>query len=243
MKKRRNLTAAVCICLLAALGTGVTLGYLHAEQEVVNIFTVGDLKLGLREPEWDPDGGDGKQVCPGYSAYKNPTIKNITSVEGTCYVRMCIRICDENGKDMTDSQALSLIKSTIRYDDTYSGTYEQKGTGSKITEGRIPGYTLEELEKLPMINPLFSVDEKRSRENRIVCNYMGPEKTGIFKTGEEAVLFTDIAVPTQWENKEMELVGDFRIIVSAEAIQTAGFADQEQAFLALDGETEGEENP
>ncbi|MDO5540167.1 MAG: SipW-dependent-type signal peptide-containing protein [Eubacteriales bacterium] len=243
MKSRnKKIIAAAGMFLLAAAGTGVTLGYLNAGESVVNTFTVGDLKLGLQEPEWEPEKGDGQNIFPGYSVYKNPTIKNITpgnNGEQTCYVRMCISICNGNGEDITDNTALELIKSTLRYDDSYNGTYDQKGEGQKITEGRIPGYSLRELEKLPMINPVFAIDESRSSANRIVCNYMGESDRGLFHIGDEAVLFTDIAIPIHWTGQEMEKAGDFQIIVSAEAIQSAGFSSQEEAFSALDVELAG----
>lgn len=246
MKRKiiRAALAAGSMILLAGAAVGITMGYLHESQSVTNTFTVGELSLGLKETDWDETEGDGRQVCPGYSAYKNPTLKNTTPQKegaGPCYARMCITICDENGKEITDGEALALIKSTIRYDDTYSGTYEKKGEGTKITQGRIPGYTLQELEKLPMINPLFEIDQKRSTAGRIVCNYMGQAGDGLLQIGEEKVLFTDIAVPVHWAAEEMEKVGNFRINVSAEAIQSAGFAGQEQAFSALDAETGGQE--
>gem|GEM_PF-6038913 len=245
--KRRTIRAAIAagsIILLAGAAAGITMGYLHESQSLTNTFTVGELSVGLKETDWDEGEGDGRWICPGYSAYKNPTIKNITPQKegaGPCYARMCITICDEKGKEITDAQALALIKSTVRYDDTYSGTYEKKGKGEKITQGRIPGYSLQELEKLPMINPLFEIDQKRSTASRIVCNYMGKARDGLLQIGEEKVLFTDIAVPIHWTAEEMKKVGNFRINVSAEAIQSAGFSGQEQALSALDAEAGGQE--
>lgn len=244
IKNKKMAAAAIGMLLITAAGTGVTLGYLNAAESVVNTFTVGDLKLGLQEPEWEPSEGDGQNIFPGYSVYKNPTIKNITpgkNGEQMCYVRMCISVCNDRGEEITDHTSLELIKSTIRYDDSYNGTYEQKGSGEKIVEGRIPGYSLEEMEQLPMINPVFRVDEKRSTSNRIVCNYMGESENGLFPAGEEAVLFTDIVIPTHWTAREVEKAGDFQIIVSAQAIQSAGFADQAEAFSALDLELAGGE--
>lgn len=245
MKKRGMKTAAVLSALaLLLLGVGTTLSYLSDDESRVNTFTVGDLELGLQEPDWDPEEGDGENVYPGYSVYKNPTVKNITSAqngEEPCYVRMRILLADSGGNLITDSARLSLVKTMIRYDQTYTGGYDHVGTGKQIEQGRIPGYSLAEIEKLPMLNPLFLLDGERSRENELVCKYMGADGSGILQIGEEATLFTTLAVPTEWKNEEIALLGDFRIIVKAEAIQAAGFADQSAAFEALDVQMSAEE--
>ena len=47
------------------------------------------------------------------------------------------------------------------------------------------------------------------------------------------MLFTNVVIPTNWGNKDMEQIGRFQIIVSAEAIQSNGFASAQDAFAAL----------
>lgn len=240
MRRRIMITAAALAATLLAVNcAGMTLSYLTSGESVTNTFTVGDLDIDMKEPDWNPDDGDGKNVYPGYSVYKNPTVKNITSDKNgpePCYARMRIQLTDSKGKLITDKKRLNLIRTMIRYDSTYTGTFDKKGVGELLTEGRIPGYTLRELEELPMINPLFVVDEARSTDNEIVCNYMGKNKSGILNIGEQATLFTTLAVPVEWKNADISLLGDFQIVVRAEAIQTAGFADQKAAFEALDAE-------
>ena len=66
---------------------------------------LGDLDIGLKEPEWNPEDKDGTNMYPGYTVYKNPTVKNITSDkqgEEPCYVRMCVDILDSQGKEIKD---------------------------------------------------------------------------------------------------------------------------------------------
>lgn len=224
-------------CLLAAGVTAGTLGYLTSQEKVVNTFTVGDLKLGLKEQEWSAKEGDGVNVVPGTTVYKNPTIKNITDAKAQkapCYARMVLRLADREGNTLTDADALALIKSTIRYDATYTGSYEKTGAASVLKEGQVPGYSLEQIEKLPMVNPLFSEDAKRSSGGMLVYAYEGKKGDGILNIGEEAALFTTLAIPTDWTQEEFEKIGDFRIEVTAEAIQSAGFASREAAFAQLD---------
>ncbi len=241
MKKKIKFAAALGagILLLATGGSRLTLSYLTSQGEIENTFTVGDLDIGLHETDWNPEEGDGKNVYPGYSVYKNPTLKNITTDKNgpePCYARMRILLQDSQGQMITDDARLDLVRAMIRYDSTYTGTYDQKGTGTLIEQGRIPGYSSQEMDALPMINPLFQVDEARSKKNEIVCNYMARDKSGILQIGEEVTLFTTLAVPTNWKNAQIRLLGDFRIVVKAEAIQVAGFASQTTAFEALDTE-------
>lgn len=238
-KKAGTILAAASAAAILCAGAGQTLAYLTSKDSMTNVFTVGDLDIGLQEPDWDPGDGDGKNVYPGYSVYKNPTVKNVTSSkngEEPCYARIRIQLTDSGGGLIADTARTALIKKMIRFDSTYTGSYDGKGSGQSITQGRIPGYSLQEIERLPMINPLFVIDQTRTRDNEIVCNYMGAKKDGILKIGEQATLFTTLAVPTEWTNAEMKLLGDFQIIVKAEAIQANGFASQSAAFEALDGE-------
>lgn len=235
----KALGIAAMLLALVFVSIQGTLAYLTSRQSLSNTFTVGDLEIGLQEPDWNPEEGDGVNVYPGYSVYKNPTVKNITSSkngEEPCYARMRILLADSSGTPVTDAGRLELMKTMIRYDSTYTGSYEQTGTAKKLVQGRIPGYALAELELLPMINPLFEVDAQRSTENEIVCNYMGEDGKGILKIGGEAVLFTTLALPTEWKNEQIKTLGDFQIIVKAEAIQASGFAGQKEALAALDEE-------
>lgn len=241
IKKSIIKTAGIAAALLALVFVSIqgTLAYLTSRESLANTFTVGDLEIGLQEPDWNPEDGDGVNVYPGYSVYKNPTVKNITSDkngEEPCYARMRILLADSNGTPVTDAGRLALMKAMIRYDSTYTGSYEQTGTAKKLVQGRIPGYSLAELETLPMINPLFEIDTERTTENEIVCNYMGDDAKGILKIGEQAVLFTTLALPTEWKNEQIRTLGDFQIIVKAEAIQASGFAGQKEALAALDEE-------
>ena len=123
-KKRNLLAAGVILCALLS-GIGTTMAYFTESAQETNVFTTGDLDIGLKEPEWDPKDNDGKNMYPGYTVYKNPTVKNITSDkngEEPCYVRMIVDILDGDGADVTDSQALNLIYKTIYYDESWYTT-------------------------------------------------------------------------------------------------------------------------
>lgn len=243
MKKQvRGIFAAVA--MVAAIGgVGTTIAYFTDTDKKTNVFTMGDLELGFREPEWDTTSEtgqpDGLNMYPGYTVYKNPTIKNITSDkngEEPCYARIRIKITDQNGKLIENEEALNLIHKMIYFDKTYNGTYDRKGQAEKLVEGRVPGYSLLELSGYPMVNPLFTKDETRSSKNSLVYNYVGTKKDGKLQIGEEATLFTNVVVPIDWNQTEIALIGDMKLEIEAESIQCSGFATPEDAFKALDEE-------
>lgn len=236
---KKNVTAAAVVACIAAVGIGSSMAYMTEKEEVTNVFTVGDLDIGLEEPEWNPEDGDGVNMYPGYTVYKNPTIKNITSDEKgeePCYARVLVHIQDKDENLISDQEAIDLIRQTIRYDSTYTGNYGGTGFAAKLVEGHVPGYSLKELADYPSVNPEFQLDTERSTANVLVYNYMGANGTGVLNIGDEATLFTNIVIPTDWNQTHFEKVGDFHISVSVESIQTSGFASQSDAYLALDRE-------
>lgn len=240
LKKRIVMIAA--ILGLAVVGiSGGTMAYFTATETKTNVFTNGDLEIGIKEPEWNPDeDGDGQNMYPGYTVYKNPTVKNVTddkNGEEPGYVRMSIEILDENAEAITDQEALDLIYQAIRYDPSFTGKYDSAGgQGSKLTEGRIPGYSLKDLESIPMVNPDWLKDEERSTPSKLVFNYAGKEGDGILDIGEESTLFTDIVIPTDWNQTQIKKIGDFKLKITQEGIQVKGFATQSDAYKALDKE-------
>lgn len=241
VKKYFSIVAAVTI--IGAIGVGSTLAYFTDNSSKTNVFTTGDLDLGLHETLWNPEKGDGKNMYPGYTVYKNPTVKNITSDkngEEPCYVRVNVEILDQNDQEITNGDALSLIYKTIYYDSSFTGSYDQ--TGGKATglvEGKTPGYNLTALAQYPMVNPKWTKDTVRSTASKLVFNYMGEDGDGILDIGEESTLFTNIVIPTDWNQTQLTMIGDYHLKITAQAIQSSGFTTQAEAFLMLDEEVEG----
>ena len=240
MKFKKYLAVAATVLGVTCIVVGGTMSYMTEKEEVTNVFTVGDLDVGLHETEWDETTDkDGKDIYPGYTVYKNPTVKNISDTTNgaePCYARMIVYVQDGNGNAITDQDALDLIEKTIRFDSTYTGTYEAKGAGTSLVQGKIPGYSEFDISKLPMINPKWEKDSQRSTANKWVYNYKGT-----MSGNEQSTLFTDIVIPTDWNQTQIEKIasgvaGSFKLKIQADAIQAAGFTDQAAAMTALDAE-------
>ena len=242
-REKRNILFAGAISCAMLFGIGNTMAYFTENAVQTNVFTTGDLDIGLKEPGWDPEDNDGKNMYPGYTVYKNPTVKNITSDKNgdePCYVRMTVDILNNQGSPVTDNQALNLIYKTIYFDKTFNGSYDKKeGYGTGLVQDRIPGYSLAQLASYPMVNPLWVKDTSRSTASSLVFNYMGEKEDGILDIGEESTLFTNVVIPTDWNQTQMQKVGNYQLKVTAQAIQSKGFASQSEAYRMLDEEIKG----
>jgi len=153
---------------------------------------------------------------------------------------MSVDILNSQGTPITDDQALNLIYKTIYFDKTFTGGYDKKeGKATGLIQDRIPGYNLAQLAAYPMVNPLWTKDTARSTASKLVFNYMGAKGDGILNIGEESTLFTNIAIPTDWNQTQMQKVGNYQLKVTAQAIQSKGFATQSEAYRMLDEEIKG----
>ena len=102
----------------------------------------------------------------------------------------------------------------------------------RLEVGQIGGAENELLKHL--VGEGTEVGSKVTSENteKVVLQYQGG-KNGIMDIDEEAVLFTDVAIPIEWGVKEIKKAGRFQIQVTAEAIQANGFASARDAFQVL----------
>lgn len=238
-KKRRKKQFAAAAFLLVAAGAGMgsTLSYFSDSDLKVNTFTTGDLDIDLKEPEWDPQEGDGKDLYPGKILYKNPTVKNVTDEKNgpqPCYVRMILEILDKDGKAVLDETARNLIWDTIYFDQAFDGTFDKRGSSENLTENKSPGFCLEELSSYPMVNPAWEKDTLRSTASKLVYTYKGKEGDHVLNPGQESTLFTNVVIPTDWTEEEMEAASGTRLKITAEAIQCQGFSQAEDGWEIMD---------
>lgn len=110
MNKRRLMLLAVAACMVAILAVGGTLAYFTAEDEAVNVFTAGNVKIDLTEPKWDTVGSvEAAEAYPTEALAKDPTVKNIGA--NPCFVRISV-----TGWDCLINAGLSKNQITYRTD-------------------------------------------------------------------------------------------------------------------------------
>ena len=237
MKMKKSMLLGTALLAVAAFITGQTIAYFTDTDDVTNTFTVGDLDIQEKESDWDNET-DGKNLYPGSTKYKNPTVKNVTvngSEDQPGYFRMILEVQDLAGNPVTDKDALELIWQTIRYDKNYNGTFDTKATSASLTEDNVPGYSLEALKGYDMTNVADFTEEPAyvSGNKRI---FVYTKNGGKLDIGKEATLFTTIVIPTDWNQSQIKKIGNYKLVITTQAIQAKGFQDRAAALAALDKE-------
>ena len=202
--KNKVLLILTCMCLIVATTVMATMAYLQDTAEVVNTFTVGNVKLLLDEKDVNPDGteipgaarvtGNEYHLIPGLTYTKDPTVTVMKDSE-ECYVRMLVTINCKSALDtilpgadlktiFNDYNAVweyateTVNADTITYEFRYATTVTPDGTNNSVLE------------------PLFK----------------------------------SFTVPGTLDGEDLEKIKDLEITVVAHAIQAAGFTSEDAAW-------------
>lgn len=228
MKNKRNIAILAAVTLTASLVVGSTLAYFYDKNEVKNPFTMAGtsedtgVDLELTEPGYDPE--ESKDMLPGDVIVKDPTIEN---KRGDSYARFIVKFVEKDTDTIiTDEERANRILSTLFYDKTGTNI----DVNSKYSTTDMAG--LIGADVMTPVNNEFTLDSSRSSTGLYYYNYTTGD--GILHNGEIKKLFTNIVIPTNWSQTEIDPLGNYDIIVQAEAIQSANFANAAEAFDALD---------
>ena len=136
--KKKILTAALAVCMLATLVIGMSLAYFTDTESKTNTFTVGNVDITLTEPGWLGDtSADDVRLIPGKTIAKDPTIKVAQSSQ-TAYTFMKVQLSPDFQKLITDwatAQNVSNPKEVIS--DWFSSTVKPKIMAANIEEGYV----------------------------------------------------------------------------------------------------------
>lgn len=215
---KKRIAIVSCLVMVLALVVGGTLAYFYDADEATNVFSTADkdsVEIEVEEPDFDPE--DGEDVLPGDTISKNPTVTNTGTEE--VYVRFVVTLTDSDGTVITDAERAAKILEMI--------VYAASGLDTST------GYSSSYISSLPRVNPSFTLDTSRGSTGIYYYNY-----NTTLKADESVVLFNYVVVPTDWTQDDLDLLGDFNIVVRAEAIQAANIASASDAFTALDTEVQ-----
>lgn len=231
MSKKKIAVVLAATALAASLIIGGTLAYLTDSDKKTNTFTMGNIDISLAEPHWD-DTTDGKGLVPGSTLVKDPIV---TAAAGNSYMRVKAEFYDTSVTPavlITDTARINKILSTLYTDTSYDAATGTAGTN--IVEGT--GYSAASLAAYAGVNKTdFTFDAARTA-NAGIRYYNYTAGTGIFQAGTspKTVLFTNVVIPTDFKAADTALLGSYSISLTAEAIQSDGFANAAAAFTALD---------
>lgn len=241
MKSRKQKLISICaILVLAVIAIGGTLAYFTDEEEVTNVFTVGDLDVGLEE-EWDPE--DGENMVPGDTIVKEPVI---TALSGNSYMRVIVTILDNKagvaeGTTVKDQTRLEKILSILYFDTTGTAIT----AGQKYSESDMAALLADGSATTPVNTNAFVLHS--AKDGVYVYYYQNSTlvdgKENIFVEGTKVSLFTNVVIPSNWEQRDLEVLGKYSITIRTEAIQESGFDTMTEAFAALDEQIAGKTTP
>ena len=210
--KKKLLIMSVAMVLVCAFAVGMTIAYLTSTDEVVNTFTVGNVRIKLDEADVDeygrvPQGSPAPRVkansyklIPGHTYTKDPTVTVLSGSEKS-YIKMTVTVTKSDVLD--DIFAPNGADLTSIFDGYDGTTWIYKD----ITED----------------------NENKTR------TYEFWYKTAV-DAREDAVklepLFTSIVVPNFITGDQLAELQTMTITVNAYAIQADGFSSPEAAWAA-----------
>jgi predicted ribosomally synthesized peptide with SipW-like signal peptide len=249
--RRALVIAGLALALAGAVAWAVALAFFTDSDEVENTFTLGKIKIGLDEPGWSD--GDGLGLVPGSVRVKDPTV---TAAEGASYMRVRMELHDGAGGLIGDQARIDLILATLFHDRAYGTAAPNISTSA--------AYTADDLAALVAAGKVYEVYNQddftyagREAGSPGVTYY---NYNHIFDVDDPAhstaVLFTSVVIPADWSNAEVftlhgstfetaasgrvevtERGSGYKIIIHAEAVQSAEMPSAEAAFAALDEAT------
>lgn len=159
-KSKKGFKSVVSLLLVAAILITGALAYLTATDSKENVFTVGNVKIELTEPNWAPDydsDGDGindtmSNIVAGQTIQKDPTITNTGNNDAYVYVMVevpkadgimidDVTVNDHQLFNYTTNEGWELLDSKIDEDDknnyylyAYNTTLEPSSTSTLFNE-------------------------------------------------------------------------------------------------------------
>lgn len=209
--KSKALLLSLCAVLLVAASVLGTMAYLTSQDEVVNTFSVGQVKIILDEAKANPDGtlvegakrveANSYKLLPGHTYSKDPMV-TVESGSEPSYIKMTVTF--------SKSEELDAI-----FDPT----------GADLTS-IFQGYDKD--------NWIAKGNTENESENTRTYEFWYKEPVGA-PAADVALdaLFDSIIVPGSITNEQLATIEGMTITVNAYAIQADGFDDAEAAWSAF----------
>ena len=221
MNKRKILSLALGLCMVAILAVGGTLAYFTDTDTQTNTFTAGKVGILLDEVVVEADenenlvGTDERttedqeyKLHPNMTIAKDPTI-TVDDGSDNAYVAAVVTV-KGNIYDLIGVEGYDNIDITkLASGGLVSETSEQKTDWNGLS-------MVYETEN----SVIYQVADKAANTWTLYV-FVKPEKAA----GEQVVLFDTLTIPATWDNAEMEKINGMTIEVNAYAAQVDGFVD------------------
>jgi predicted ribosomally synthesized peptide with SipW-like signal peptide len=217
MKKSKVLITVLCVVLLVTVSVLGTLAYLTSQDEVVNTFTVGKVKITLDEADVNEDGTEivgadrvkenNYHLIPGKTYKKDPTL-TVKAKSEDSYVRMLLTI--DHASEFDAIYAPNKADLTTIFNGYDANNWVCEGvTGDSVKNTVTYEFRYKEI-------------VRKSDTDTILDT-----------------LFDSITVPSTFDSADMASIVDLKITVIGHAIQATGFANEDAAWTAFDEQING----
>lgn len=212
--KKKITAIALVVCLVAVAIVGGSLAYFTDEEEATNTFEVGNVDITLTEPNWDAalkEDAKAATLIPGRVIAKDPTI-TVEATSQRAYTFMKVQL----SADFVD--LLTKYAKAQKIDlNTEAG---QKALIDAWFSSKVQ----------PKIMKLDLTD------NFVILGVLSPKNPG-----DTVTYFDAVTVPADVDGNMIKANGDYKIYITAYAIQAEGFegknadafVDRQAAFDAL----------
>ena len=206
---KKKLMTVLALVLVIAMSVAGTYAYLTSADEVVNTFTVGNVKINLDEAAANPDGTlvpnadrvkeNSYKLLPGHTYAKDPTVTVLKGSE-ECYVKMTVTFSDAAALDAIFAPTGADMTSIFNgYDGT---TWIYQGNTKNADNTRT--YEFWYKDTVDALNEAVVLE----------------------------ALFDSITVPGGINNDQLATIEGMTITVNAYAIQADGFTTADAAWAA-----------
>lgn len=212
--KKKITALALVVCLVAVAIVGGSLAYFTDEEKATNTFEVGNVDITLTEPNWDAalkEDAKAATLIPGRVIAKDPTI-TVEATSQRAYTFMEVKLSDDFAKLLADyATAKKIDLSTVAGQKDLIAAWFSSKVQPKIM-------------KLDLTN------------KSVILGVLSPKDPG-----DTVTYFDAVTVPADVDGTMIKENGDYKIYITAYAIQAEGFegknadefADRQAAFNAL----------
>lgn len=240
--KRKLMTGALIVAMMAILVAGASLAYFTDTETANNTFTLGNVNIILTEPEYDKNGGNNNAVVmPGKTIPKDPTI-TVESNSQDCYLFV----------EIDWSRYVPYIDNAIKLGIISDVTDLAENTNREaFFDAYVEGFNHSDW-KIMNADEIISVLTNHKDGDawpeylNIKLGYKGSvSENGVLEAGDIVKVFSGIKMPANSTQDTMKLFyeyddgtpkeGDNVVVlnITAHAIQADQIADLDAAYAAL----------
>lgn len=222
MNKRKILSLALGMCMIAILAVGGTLAYFTDTDTQINTFTAGKVGILLDEAVATPDEATSNLVAtstrteddqeykihPAMTIAKDPTI-TVDADSEDAYVAAIVTVTGDihsligvpgyDNIDITKLASGGLVSEASEQKTNWNGLSMVYETANSV---------------------IYQVPDK-AKNTWTLYVFVKPVKAA----NDKVVLFDTLTIPTDWDNDEMAKINGMKIEVKAYAAQIDGFTD------------------